>query len=201
MKMGLMLADSQCHHEDQMRSCLQSTELGKYSEDARPMLILFWFLQHFLLGKKSPQELSRPYQLQPQPLCHGSQGSSVSPMSYPGRQWWPQPAHTSLQAGSYHQHHLLPALHSGTSCRPSEIGHSRSLYTTATGSATHQSSHPRACLPAHPAGRLHSSIILPTQAHPGPRDRGLDIVGSLDLRHSFPPNNTEFSQQAPWGHH
>ena len=67
MKVGLTLADSQCHHKDQMRSCLQNIELGTYSGDAQPMLIHFWLLQYSLLGKKSPQE--HPVLTSPSPFA------------------------------------------------------------------------------------------------------------------------------------
>ena len=65
-----------------------------------------------------------------------------------------------------HQHHLLTAPHSGTSCWLSEISHGRTVYTIAIGNATHQSSHPGTCLSAYPAGTLHFTTKLLTQTPP-----------------------------------
>ena len=164
MKMGLTLAGSQCHHKDQMRSCLQSMELRKCSGDAQPILIHSG-------SANTPCSERNPRRNIPDLTSHSPFAVGVNVLLlHPCSSWadggspsWLIPACRPIPAD---QHHLLTAPHSGTSCWLSEIGHGRTVYTIATGNAPHQSSHPGTCLSAYPASRLHFSIKLLTQTPP-----------------------------------
>ena len=160
MKMGLTLAGSQCHHKDQMRSCLQSMELRKYSGDAQPMLIHSG-------SANTPCSERNPHRNIPDLASCSPFAMGVSVLLHLCSSWadggspsWLIPACRPVPA------HLLTVPHSGTSCWLSEISHGRTVYTIAIGDATHQSSRPGTCLSAYPAGRLHFPTKLLTQTPP-----------------------------------